>query len=804
MKTLTKILLTLLIAHCTLTIALAQNIAITDDDAYTAKPSAMLDVMSTTKGMLVPRLTTAQRTAVASPATGLLVFDTDAGSFYFYNGTSWVNLTSGNASGILGYTAPDKVYLTDANDKLGVGTIAPNNKLDIRADATNELDQAIFNVVNNDGDTVFAVYPHGVRINVVDEPNGTRASSTKGGFAVGGFSPGRGATTSEYLRVTPDSIRMNIEEGDLNRAESSKGGFAVGGFSPGRSNPKNYFNIYGSNTVDTISPSEARIFWYPLKEAFLAGRVLVESSDSVGTNSFATGNESKAIGNFSQAFGYNAKARGENSTAIGYKARADGANSFAFGDKAKAMAIGSFAFGSVGRDTLTGNPTANYTVANGDYSMAIGLGATTNNFGAYAFGLNTTASGDFAMAIGENSACYGKRSYAFGTSSIALSDGAFAIGGGCRADSAGGFAIGIGANARGSMYGSFAFGNSVLASGAGSTAFGYKTTASGAFSLATGEESAATAYNSSAFGYHTTAGGRWSATFGMRSSTTGDAGFASGNYAQANGQYSSAFGNHAVASGASSFATGYYTTSSNTASTAMGYSTTASGLYSTAFGREITAEGNYSFAIALDDQNGAIVSQANSMAIMGGKVGIGTVAPTSALEVYSDASYYYAAEFHNDGNNIDRYGIKIQAGEDTPAGIGYFIRFYDGNGTYEGSIRNNMGTVDLYNVSDIRLKKNVLNTKKQGLSIVNNIRVVDFSFLEDEKNNIQTGFIAQELKEVYPEMVVLDDETGFYNISNSRLIPVLTKAIQEQQTMIDKLIEQNNILMQRIENLENR
>ncbi|MBK7172754.1 MAG: hypothetical protein IPH84_05885 [Bacteroidales bacterium] len=56
--------------------------------------SAMLDVKSTNKGMLVPRMTSAQRTAIAGPATGLLVYQSDGvGGFYFYNGTSWVSLT---------------------------------------------------------------------------------------------------------------------------------------------------------------------------------------------------------------------------------------------------------------------------------------------------------------------------------------------------------------------------------------------------------------------------------------------------------------------------------------------------------------------------------------------------------------------------------------------------------------------------------------------------------------------------------------------------------------------------------------
>src|SRR5450432_191416 len=54
--------------------------------------SAMLDVQSTTKGMLVPRMTTTQRTNISSPATGLLVFDNSTGSFWFKSASRWVEL----------------------------------------------------------------------------------------------------------------------------------------------------------------------------------------------------------------------------------------------------------------------------------------------------------------------------------------------------------------------------------------------------------------------------------------------------------------------------------------------------------------------------------------------------------------------------------------------------------------------------------------------------------------------------------------------------------------------------------------
>ena len=76
----------------------AQNVAI-NNDGTSAATSAMLDIKSTTKGMLMPRMTTAQRTAIVSPALGLLVFDTDTKTIWAYNGTVWTNLSSVGGGG---------------------------------------------------------------------------------------------------------------------------------------------------------------------------------------------------------------------------------------------------------------------------------------------------------------------------------------------------------------------------------------------------------------------------------------------------------------------------------------------------------------------------------------------------------------------------------------------------------------------------------------------------------------------------------------------------------------------------------
>jgi hypothetical protein len=65
--------------------------------------SAQLDISSTTKGMLVPRMTLVQRTAILQPATGLIVYQTDGSpGFYYNNGTpaapAWLLLINSGAA----------------------------------------------------------------------------------------------------------------------------------------------------------------------------------------------------------------------------------------------------------------------------------------------------------------------------------------------------------------------------------------------------------------------------------------------------------------------------------------------------------------------------------------------------------------------------------------------------------------------------------------------------------------------------------------------------------------------------------
>lgn len=81
-----RLLLVLLLSA---TCVLAQNVGI---GTATPDPNAKLDVTSSNSGFLPPRLTTAQRNAIASPTPGLQIYNIDEACMEFWNGTKWVSL----------------------------------------------------------------------------------------------------------------------------------------------------------------------------------------------------------------------------------------------------------------------------------------------------------------------------------------------------------------------------------------------------------------------------------------------------------------------------------------------------------------------------------------------------------------------------------------------------------------------------------------------------------------------------------------------------------------------------------------
>ena len=104
----------------------AQSLAI-NTDGSTANASALLDVKSTLKGLLIPRMTTVQKTGIATPATGLQVYDTDLNQLYFYNGTVWTAVANNSNYWTL---SAGNIY-NNTGTNVGIGAVAPGEKLEI-------------------------------------------------------------------------------------------------------------------------------------------------------------------------------------------------------------------------------------------------------------------------------------------------------------------------------------------------------------------------------------------------------------------------------------------------------------------------------------------------------------------------------------------------------------------------------------------------------------------------------------------------------------------------------------------------
>lgn len=125
---------------------------------------------------------------------------------------------------------------------------------------------------------------------------------------------------------------------------------------------------------------------------------------------------------------------------------------------------------------------------------------------------------------------------------------------------------------------------------------------------------------------------------GKQNTSTGTDSVAIGRMNNATGNYSSAIGFNNDATGNMSFSCGESNESSGIGSFSSGILSKAQGSYSTAMGGKMTVAGNYSFGVGLDS-TARTFSQANTMAIMGGNVGIGTVTPSEKLEVSGTSSF---------------------------------------------------------------------------------------------------------------------------------------------------------------------
>ncbi len=102
--------------------------------------SAMLDVKSNSKGILIPRTSTVSRLAIANPAKGLMIYDTTKSSFFFYNGSAWNEISESNTV----WNVSGNGNTNPANDFIGTTDNTPLN-FRVNNEAAGIIDPLVFN-----------------------------------------------------------------------------------------------------------------------------------------------------------------------------------------------------------------------------------------------------------------------------------------------------------------------------------------------------------------------------------------------------------------------------------------------------------------------------------------------------------------------------------------------------------------------------------------------------------------------------------------------------------------------------------
>jgi hypothetical protein len=161
-------------------------------------------------------------------------------------------------------------------------------------------------------------------------------------------------------------------------------------------------------------------------------------------------------------------------------------------------------------------------------------------------------------------------------------------------------------------------------------------------------------------------------------------------------------------------------------------------------------------------------------------------ASTYSLEV-GGHSASYVSRFINANTATGTDGIMIQAGPTSnPTTGSIYIRFRDGDGDDIASIGGNgSGGVAYNTTSDRRIKTDIVDTKR-GLADLMQVRVRDYSPISNTSKRF-TGYIAQELFEVFPDAVSKpENEQSFWSVDYGRITPLIIKAVQDLKRDTDE------------------
>ncbi len=511
--------------------------------------------------------------------------------------------------------------------------------------------------------------------------------------------------------------------------------------------------VFGSSQMDndpSTPDDDSRMYFNKTKSAFRAGLIqgTLGNDAQLGMYSTAFGRNNQAISANSVALGENNSAIGLNATAIGYSNDANGSYSLALGADTEANGYYSTAMNwTTTADAYASTAIGRYNIGGGtiddwietDALFEIGNSQDpsnkTNALTVLKNGTITAPSLSIAEINSAGDKALVTKEYfdTNGPSGLEIVNGTTGL-----------RIVGRNPGSYGSIgSSSVAIGISSIASGNNSTAMGYNTTASSTYSIAMGASTIAS------------------------------------------NDYSTAMGSNATASGKFSTAMGGATIAPSYAETAIGFWNTVYAPISINnwdLSDRLFVVGNGTGALRSDAfiilKNGTITAPSLTNTLI-------NTAGNKALitKEYADGNYLAASgDVAIDGSlNIYNATDSASSWRFTTVSAGHLSIYR--NGAYRGYFHEATGAYT--QGSDKRLKKDITSLTNGTLDKVMQLNPVSYLMKDQTDNKRNLGLISQEVQELFPSITHYVEEQDLLALSYTELIPILIKALQEQQTIID-------------------